>query len=103
MEDYTCVYNVEEEVQLEQFLCEFIPRGDKIFVDANWLQEKLKHMYLMEIKEKKLKKEKEEMNKNLSILKSRIDTLNTTVQIMKVKKPEVRVNRYLNVKLDVRG
>jgi len=93
-----CVYNVEEKVGLDDFLADFIPAGDKITVDANWLQTKLKDMYRMEINEKQMLKEKQALNGNLSILKSRIDTLNTTVDIMKIdRKPKIEVRRVLDV------
>ena len=89
-----------ENVALDQFLCEFIKDDEMISVDANWLQSKLRELEKLK-RENSYREEIEKQNeRNLNILKSRLDNMTIAMDIMKLQnRPRVVKNRVLDVRI----
>ena len=89
-----------EKIALDQFLCEYIKPGEMISVDANWLQSKLQELNKLQRREIQQKEIESQNERKLIILKRKIDSMNTALDVIKLKtKPQIVKNRVLDINI----
>lgn len=91
------VLESKEEINIEDFLCDFIPEYDEITVNARWLQDVLKENNKLTNKNKALQYKQDELLNAINLLNNRIDNLNLSISISKAQQPKVIKRRYLNI------
>ena len=87
-----------ESVNIEQFLVDYLSSDETITINAQWVQNQLIELQTLKREQKQLKEAEKQNKRNLSLLKSRLDSLNTTIDIMKLRvQPKIVKRRYLDV------
>ena len=87
-----------EKVSIDQFMCDYFKEDETITVNANWLQKQLVELNQLFCENEKLKQDKQEVQRSLNLLKSKLDNLNLAMDIIKTKHPKVLKTKILDVK-----
>jgi len=101
-EPYNHPFDIEEKVQMDDFLVEYISdSNDTITVNALFLQDTLRELNKLKIENKKLISEKLSTQRSLEVLRSRIESLNVSMEVMKLRSvpKKINVRRILDVSI----